>query len=145
MYVYRPDIHGSSADFTLITPRCLNSLSQSHLPGEDAADFLQLKPFTQHQIFVPPGTHYCWVDEGDVDSKLIRGFYTWLALRESNQRPLNLGSSALTLRPRAPQSDENDTYLPLRNAARVSSVRVSSAAHVTYMASGVVPLYMLII
>ena len=49
--------------------------SQSRLlPGENAAHFLQLKPFTQYQIFVPPGTHFLGVDIGGVDSKLTQGF-----------------------------------------------------------------------
>ena len=27
-------------------------------------------------IFVPPGTHYYWVDSGGVDSMLAQDFYT---------------------------------------------------------------------
>ena len=37
-----------------------------------------------------------------MDSKLAQGFYTWSALRESNTRPLDPGSNALTTPPRAP-------------------------------------------
>ena len=59
MYVFSPDIPESSADFTFITPRYWNSLFQSHLPEENAVHFLQLKPFTQYQFFIPPGTYYC--------------------------------------------------------------------------------------
>ena len=37
-----------------------------------------------------------------MDSKLAQGFYMWLALQESNPRPLYLGSHALTTWPCAP-------------------------------------------
>ena len=51
LHVYgSPDILIGSADFTLITPSYWNTLLQSHLSGEDAAHFLQLKPFTQYQF-----------------------------------------------------------------------------------------------
>ena len=43
-----------------------------YLPWENAAHFLKLKPFTQYQSFIPPGTHYYWVDRG-VDSKFAQG------------------------------------------------------------------------
>ena len=38
---------------------------------------MQLKPFTQFRFFVPPGTHYCWVARGNVDSNIAQGFYKW--------------------------------------------------------------------
>ena len=57
---------------------------------------------SQYSFPFPPGTHYYWVARGGVDSKLAQGFYTRLAPRESNPRPLDLGSYALTTRPRAP-------------------------------------------
>ena len=50
MRVYSPRIPEGSADFTLVTPMYFNSLFQSHLSGENAAQFLQLKPFTQYQF-----------------------------------------------------------------------------------------------
>ena len=53
-------------------------------------------------IFVQPGSHYCWVDRGGINSKLVQGFYTWPSLLELNTRPLDLGSNALTIRPLAP-------------------------------------------
>ena len=54
--------------------------SQSHLPGENVENFcLQLGPFAHTiPIFVPPGTHYCWVEKGSVDSKLVLGLITKL-------------------------------------------------------------------
>ena len=69
--------------------------------------------------FPPLGTHYCWVDRSGVDSKFAQGFYTtsvhptvvgigwnWycisVILYERALRPLDLGSNALTNRPRAP-------------------------------------------
>ena len=77
------------------------SLSQSHIHGEKALHFLQLKPFTQYQSVIPPSTHYCWVDWGGVNSKLAQRFYTWPVLWESNPRPLDLRSNALTTPPRS--------------------------------------------
>ena len=60
----------------ILSPGQELTLSQSHLPGENAAHFLQLEPFTIFRL-VPPGTHYCWVDRGTcVDAKLAQGFYT---------------------------------------------------------------------
>ena len=46
--VYSPDIPVGAADFRLITSNYWNSLLciQYHLPGENAAHFLQLQPFT---------------------------------------------------------------------------------------------------
>ena len=32
--------------------------------GESSAHFLQLMPFTIFPVFIPPGTHHCWVDRG---------------------------------------------------------------------------------
>ena len=55
----------------------------------------------QLQLSIQPwicalGTHYCWVAGNNVDSKLAQGFYTWLLLRESNPRTLDIKSNALT-------------------------------------------------
>jgi hypothetical protein len=36
---------------------------------------MQLKAFRQFQFFVPPGTHYCWVAIGNVDSNLAHDFF----------------------------------------------------------------------
>ena len=76
-----------SADFTLITPRYWNSLLQSNLPGENAAQVSAAVAIHTVPISIPPGTHYCWVDRDGVDSKLAQGFYTCPVLRESNPRP----------------------------------------------------------
>ena len=76
MHVYSPDIPVSSADFTLITPKYWNSLFQSHLPGQNAAQFSAAVANRTVLNLVPPGTHYCWVDRGGMDSKLVQGFYT---------------------------------------------------------------------
>ena len=88
MYVYSPDISVNS--------------SQCHIPRDNAAQFSAAVAICTIPIFVPPGTHYCRVDRGGVDSKLAQGFYTWPGLTVSNSRPLALGSNALTTRPRAP-------------------------------------------
>ena len=50
-------------------------------PCGDAAHFLQLKPFALYQFFVPPGTHYCWVDRGNVDSKLVHAFFIQVCIQ----------------------------------------------------------------
>ena len=50
---------------------------QSHLLRENAAPFLQLKPFTRYQL----SFHLVPITAGW--TKLIKGFYTSLALRES--------------------------------------------------------------
>ena len=101
VHVYNPDISGSSKDFSLITPRYWNSLTQSHLPVENKAIFLRLKPFTHYLFFVLPGNHYCWFYRGGDGWKLVQGYYTWPALWEANPRLLDFGSNALTTRPRA--------------------------------------------
>ena len=101
-----PDIPLGSADLTLITPRCWNSLFLTHIPGENAAQFSALVTIHTVPIFIPPGTHCSWVDRGGVDSKLSQGFYTWSVMQESNPKPLDLGASALTTRPLAPQTSE---------------------------------------
>ena len=70
------NITESSLDLTSIKPRNQKSLFNSLiLPGENAAHFLQLKPFTQYQYFVPPGAHCCWVATCGVDSKFAQGVY----------------------------------------------------------------------
>ena len=78
------------------------TFTQSHLPGEKAAQFAAAVAIHSVSIFIPPGTHYCWVDRGSVDFELAQGFHTWLALQESNPRPLDLRSNALTSWQRAP-------------------------------------------
>ena len=47
-----------SADFTLMTPRDWNSLSQSHLPPENAVQFASSVAIHRIPLFVPPGTLY---------------------------------------------------------------------------------------
>ena len=42
------------------------SLTWSNPSGENSEHFLQLMPFTIFPIFVPPGTHYCWMDRGSM-------------------------------------------------------------------------------
>ena len=72
--VYSPDIPGSSIDFTYFTDLEL-TLLQSHHPGENAAHFLQLKPFTPHQFsfsLVPITAG--WIER--CGFKLAQGFYT---------------------------------------------------------------------
>ena len=58
-----------SADFTLITRRHWNSTCQCHLPG---AQFSAAVAIFILLIFVPPGTHYCWMDTGGMDSQLLQ-------------------------------------------------------------------------
>ena len=105
-YVYSPDMPKSSADFTLIAHRYWNSIFQYHLLGEIAVHFLELNQFTQYQIFfrlipITAGwTETVWTHE------LTQGFYARPAPWESNPRPLDLGSNALTTTPHAPQDVE---------------------------------------
>ena len=52
-YVYSPDIpEGLYINHPQVSEHSFT------VPGEDAAHFLQLKPFKQYQYFVPPGTYY---------------------------------------------------------------------------------------
>ena len=71
VYVYSPDIPACRFSGLYINyPQVLElKLSQSHLPGlgENAA-----KVSVAVLIFVPPGTHFCWVDRAGVDSKLAQ-------------------------------------------------------------------------
>ena len=66
----------------------------------------QTLPFHETQLQVSiqpwictPGTHYCWVTRGNVDSNLTKCI--WPARRESNPRHIDLKSHALTARPHA--------------------------------------------
>ena len=59
VYVYSPDIPVGSADFTSITQVLEFTLSQSPLPGENAAPFSAAVAIRTVPIFVPLGTHYC--------------------------------------------------------------------------------------
>ena len=47
--------------------------------GECNADYSWSWKFTITivSLYVPPGTHHCWVDRGNEDSKLAQGFYAW--------------------------------------------------------------------
>ena len=44
------------------------ALSRSHLPWENATQFSAVVAIHTMPIFIPLGTHYCWVDRGGVDS-----------------------------------------------------------------------------
>ena len=103
MHVYSPDIPVYRFSRRYINCQQILELTrlQYHLPGVTAAQFYAAVAIHVVPIVVPPGTHYCWVDRGGVDSKLAQGFYTWPALRESNTTPLDLGSNALTTQSRA--------------------------------------------
>ena len=66
-----------SVDLYINYPNVLELIfSQSHLSGENATQFSVVVAIHIVLIFIPPGTHCCWVDRGDVDSKLAQGFYT---------------------------------------------------------------------
>ena len=107
-------MYTGSADFTVIAPRYWNLLSQSHhLPGKNSAQFSAAVAIQTVPIFIPPGTHYYWVDRGSMDSKLAQGFYTWPTLPELNPRPLDLGSNALTTRQLAPHARDDFSELIL--------------------------------
>ena len=88
VYVYSSDIpvNRFSGLYIIYLQVLELTLSQSHLPGENAAHFLQLKPFTQYQFFFPPGTLYCLVEWIRSLSKA----FTRPPLRESNPRPLEV-------------------------------------------------------
>ena len=105
MYVYSPDIPSRFRRHYIHYPQVSElTLSQSHLAGENAAQFSTAVAIHTVPIFVPSGTHYCWMDRGSVDSKFTQGFYTRTVLRawESNPRHQDLGTNALTIPPRAP-------------------------------------------
>ena len=51
--VYSSDIPVGSEDYTLITLRYWTSLSQSHLLGENAAQFSEVVPIHTSPILVP--------------------------------------------------------------------------------------------
>ena len=71
MFIVQISRSAGSADFYIIYPQVLElALSLSHLPGENAAQFSAAVAIRTVLIFVPPGTHYCWVYRGGVDSKL---------------------------------------------------------------------------
>ena len=67
-----------SEDFTYLTPSIeTHSFTLSYdIREENAAQFSAAVAMHTVPIFVPPGTRYCWVDRGCVDTKLAQGFYT---------------------------------------------------------------------
>ena len=69
--IYSSDISVGSADFTSIIARYLNSVSS---PSGEYRAFSTAEAI--HTIYVPPGTHYCWVAKVGVDSKFTQRFYT---------------------------------------------------------------------
>ena len=76
MRVYNPDI--PQRILHLLTPGIWNLvLFHSHFPGKNAMQCYTSVAIYAVPIFVPPGTHCCWIYRGGVDSKLARGFYTW--------------------------------------------------------------------
>ena len=81
-----------------IIPRYWNSFIQSHPPGENAAHFLVLKPFTLVQFSLQLAHIAAGRPEEMWIQSLPRAFYTWPTLPESNHRPLDLGSNTLTPR-----------------------------------------------
>ena len=91
-----------SADLTLLSSVLEFTLSQSHLPVENTAQYSAAVAIHTVPVFLPPGTQYCWVDRGGVDSKLAQGFDACPALWELNPRPLDLGSYTLTTRSHVP-------------------------------------------
>ena len=78
------------------------TLSQSHLHCENAVQLSAAEAIHTVPIFIPSGINDCWVDKGSVVSKLSQIFYTSPELRESNPRSIDLGTSALTIRPCVP-------------------------------------------
>ena len=88
--------------WTLIYPQVLeHTLSQFHLPGENASQYVSAIVIHTMQTFIAPGTHYWDVDRGAVDSKLAQGVDAIPALQELNPRPLDVGSNTITTQPRA--------------------------------------------
>ena len=102
VYTYSPDILESSLNCTSIAPKYWNLFFHSLISRERIHIIFCRSSHHTVQIFVPPGTHYYWVVVGGVNCKLSQGFITSQAVRESNPRLLDLGSNALSTRPRAP-------------------------------------------
>ena len=75
VYIYSNISPVGSVDFTSFSP-FWNSFFQSHLPREKAAKYSAAVDNHTVPIFVPTGTHYCWVYRAGVYSKLAQGFYT---------------------------------------------------------------------
>ena len=77
MYVFKVQISPvGTADLVLFTPRYWNSLFHSLISLARMQLIFCSVAIHTVPIFVPPGTHYCWVDRGSVDSKLAQGLYT---------------------------------------------------------------------
>ena len=72
--VYGPDIPVGSRLYINYSEALEFLLSQSRLPGENVPQFSAVVAIHTVPIFIPPGTHYCWVDRGGVDSELAQGF-----------------------------------------------------------------------
>ena len=68
VFICSPDIPVNSSDLSSFTPRHRNSLFHALI-----SLWRKQRLFTV-PIFVPPGTHHCWVKRSGVDSKLPQGF-----------------------------------------------------------------------
>ena len=73
--VYSTDMSSRFSGLYINYPHVLElSLSKSNLLGRNTTHFLQLKTFTQYQLFVPYDTNSCQVARSGVDSKLAQSF-----------------------------------------------------------------------
>ena len=75
VHVYSPDILSKFTGLYMSYTQVLElTLSQYHLPGENAAQFSAAVAVHTVPFFVSCGTHYCWVDRSGVDSNLPKAF-----------------------------------------------------------------------
>ena len=73
-----------SADFTIFTTLVLElSLIRSHLPWGEFSAFSAANDIHNFPFFVPPGTHYHWMDRGSIEWEV---FPTLLHMTSSGNR-----------------------------------------------------------
>ena len=104
VHVYSPDIPESSAYFMQVTPWYWHSHCHGLIFLERMQrKLMQLKPFIQFRFFVPPGTTYCWMARGNVDSKLAQGLLYVTSVRGIGTPDLSVSRSNNITQPRTLQ------------------------------------------
>ena len=89
VYIYSPDIHVTSTDFYIDYPQVSEHTLSVSSSWEECSTFSAAEAIDTEPIIASPGTHYCWVARGSVDSKLAQGFYTTCigAIEPQTSRP----------------------------------------------------------
>ena len=69
----------SSADFTIYTPGIRTLSYTVSSPRGEFSAFSAANAIHNFPVFIPPGTHHCWVDRGSMVWEVFaQHLYTWI-------------------------------------------------------------------